>query len=326
MWKNKFLGGVSFLPLMDKDAEGANGGGDQKTAEQLAQAERDAINVEVSTAKNGDNPGNDTDGGDDGDNADDEQDNEGDGESDGSEEESAEAEGEEETDEQKKERIAREKEERRQSRVQRRIDRLTADAKAAKDEAEALRRQLAETPKEGLSEEDVERRAQELADKKLKDKEAERIAAKFEDDKDTLLKAATKADKEFVENINDAAQEIGLIPSVMIGILSDLDNKNGGDVLAYLAKEDNWELYEEIISLPPVKMGVRLDRLSDKIKGEKQPKVATRPRSRAPEPITPISEGNRNTATTLTGKEDMETFARIRAVQSEAYYKRKNGL
>src|SRR5258708_26730524 len=68
-----------------------------------------------------------------------------------------------ETAEQKTARIVQEKEDRRQSRIQKRIDKLTATVGNKDTEIAELKKQLAEKPIEGLTEEEVERRANKKA-------------------------------------------------------------------------------------------------------------------------------------------------------------------
>src|ERR1700748_1252300 len=217
---------------------------------------------------------------------------------------------------------AAEKEARRAARVEKRINKLTAQAKAAEDEVARLRAQLAEKPVEGLTEEEVDRRATDKALSLAKQKEIEAQQNAFDAKGDELSKAATKIDKDFNRKINAAAEECGLMPREMIEYLSDLDNKNGGDVIAHIANDV--DLYDEIISLTPRKLAVRLEKLSEELKAK--PK-ATRtngkpPRERpsAPPPSEPIPEGNTHRGNTLpkTPTQNMDEYARIRALQVEA--------
>src|ERR1700743_2074264 len=100
-----------------------------------------------------------------------------------------------ETAEQKTARIAQEKEDRRQNRIQKRIDKLTATIGNKDNEIAELRKQLAEKPKEGLSEEEVERRAAEKAAALAAAQESDRQQKAFAKTADTLLKSASKVDK-----------------------------------------------------------------------------------------------------------------------------------
>ena len=54
------------------------------------------------------------------------------------------------------------------------------------------------------------------------------------------------------------------MPKYMVEILSDLDNKNGAEILARLA--DDEDLYEEICTLSERRMTKRLDRMSEELK------------------------------------------------------------
>ena len=162
--RNRLLGTSAILMAPDNE-----GGAAPLTPEQ----EREVINVEVGTdktkeANKDNNEEND-------DNKDDNENNE----ADEDDEEKDDEEKTEETEEEKAERVAREKEEkeakriRKEERQQRKWDRLAAERNAALEEAERLRKQIAENNPDGLTEEEVERRAEEKANKKLQEKEAE---------------------------------------------------------------------------------------------------------------------------------------------------------
>lgn len=230
----------------------------------------------------------------------------------GEEDETAEAE----TDEERK---SREKRERAESRKERRIDKLTKERNELQQELEALRKQREEQPVEGLTEEEVERRAEALAQQRL----AERALA---NDSNKLLKQAQKTDERFDDNVADMAEELGNIPQNMIYILAnELDHDNGGEVLAYLAS--NIDEAEDVYKLAnnPVKMALKLNKISDTLKTKPSRKEA-KPRSNAPAPIRPVTENGRPAVGALTGKEDMETFMRVRNAQAEAYRKQKGGF
>lgn len=180
---------------------------------------------------------------------------------------------EDETEEQKKEREAKEKEaakaQRKQDRTQRRIDRLVAEKKAAEAENARLKEQLAANPDQKLTAEEVEARAEALATKKAQDKELADLQAKFDADCEVLAKAATKVDKQFDDKINELAEDLGRIPSFMIGVLADMDN--GGEVLAHIANDD--ELAEDIWKARPTKMTKLLVEISTKLAdAKKKPK------------------------------------------------------
>lgn len=256
-----------------------------------------------------------------------------------SEEENEEEEGEEEeeensppeneTEEQKQDRLAKEKEEkeaakakRKEDRVQRRIDKAVAAQKEAETELAKLRAQLQEKPVEGLTEEEVERRAQLKADEAVKTKEAERIRKDFEKKCDDLQAGAIKVNKEFDKNVNEMASEIGAIPEPIIYILSDLDNANGAEVLEYLAKPDNIDEMEEIYKMSVHKATTKLVRLSDKLKDAK--KAPPRKQSAVPPPVNPIAEnGRRNDTMPKNPTQNMDEFIRIRNKQIDERRKAK---
>jgi len=232
-----------------------------------------------------------------------------------------------ETDEQKQERLAKEKEDKRQARMQRRIDKLTAEKKFTEAELAKLQKQIAEKPVEGLTEEEVQRRAEKLAADIVKQREQTNLQDQFQKDCDKLQAAAVKVDKEFNSKIAVVAQEVAPIPAVMIGILNDLDNENGGAVLTYLA--NNVDEYEgmfrtvngDLIALSEGKMTAKLIRISDKLKAEEAARKAKKKPSALPEPITPVNEGrDARTANVLPSKptENMDDYVRIRNEQEMA--------
>ena len=202
------------------------------------------------------------------------------------EEEKEEEEKKEETEEEKKEREDKEKIEakaqRKQDRMQRRIDKAVADRNTAQEEIARLKAQLEANPEQKLTAEEVEALAEAKAAKKVAEKEQAALQANFEKDCDTLQKAATKIDKDFNDKINELAEDIGPIPSFMIGILSDLDN--GGEVLAHIASDD--ELAEDIWKAKPAKMTRLIVEISNKLADAAKPKK--KQISRVPDPGTPV--------------------------------------
>ena len=277
-----------------------------------AQKQRDSIEVSDSTDKK-DNIGSDNkdadDDNDDNDNDNDEDENEDDDEADENKEKNK---NEEETDEQKSARIAKEKEDRREARVQKRIDKAVAAQRAAEARAEAAEAKLKEQPIEGLTEEEVQRRADALAATKLAEKQAQDNKKKFEDTCDNLEAVAIKTDKEFSRKVVEMTTEIGPIPAPIIEILAELDNENGGEVLAYLA--NNIDEAEDLFELKSNerKLTAKLVRISDKVKeASKKPK---RERSNLPAPIEPVGN-SRQESTRITGKETQEEFNAKRAKQ-----------
>lgn len=225
-----------------------------------------------------------------------------------------------ETDEEKQARLAQQKEERRQARIQKRIDKLVAENKNSKAEIDKLKKQLEERPVEGLTEEEVERRADEKAAKKLKDLEAERESKQFEKMADKLIKSASKIDKEFEKKINEVAQETEvLMQPFMIEMLSE-DYDNGNEILALMANDA--DLYEEICTMSERKMIRRFDKMSAELKAKNKNRTP-REKERLPDPIVPIGDGTNNRGNQLPSKptQNMEEFVRIRAQQSEAFRK-----
>lgn len=276
----------------------------------VAKEQRDAIKVEVAEGKQADplNP----------DIVEEEEEEEEDKEED-DEEKDKEEDKENETAEEKANRVVKEKEERKDARMQKRIDKLTASNVNAANEIAALKKQIAEKPVEGLTEEEVNRRAAVKAEELSAAKEADRLQKEFEKSADTLIKSANKVDKDFEKKINEVAKETDiLMPKYMVEILSDLDNENGHEILAQLANDE--DLYEEICVLSERKMTQRLIRMSDKLKEEKKNKPQQREReNRLPNPIEPINDGTNNRGNSLPAKptENMEDFVRIRAEQDK---------
>jgi hypothetical protein len=283
----------------------------EKTPAQIAQAQRESIQVissDPDEKKEGEN--DDTTQEDSEDNGDADDDDKGENKDDDDKDDK-----ENETDEQKQARLAQEKEERKQARQQRKWDRLAAEKTAAENRVKELEAQLKEQPKEGLTEEEVERRAKEKAEKALREKEALDIEADFDKRNETIYNAAVKHDKEFDKNIQDLVQEVGLIPRPMVYVLSDLDHKNGHEVMTYLANPDNIEEAEEIFKMTPHKMALKLVRLSDKLQAEKKP--PPKKPSAAPNPVERVTEGNNRQRNVLPANptKDIEDFVRIRNQQ-----------
>lgn len=274
-----------------------------------AQKERDSIKVTESVTKEADTNENEKteEQKEQEDDSDSDEDNEDDKEDD-------EDKSNEETDDEKAIRVAKEKEDRKQERMQKRINRITAEKEAFKAEVDKLTKALAAKPKEGVTEEDIERLAEEKATKKLNEQRANTVQKEFEKNCDVLEKAALKINKDFADNVQEMVEEIGKpIPALMINVMAELDNENGGAVLNYLA--NNIDEAEELYDLSERKLTQKLIRISDKLKAEEKP---LKKKSSVPEPLKPLSEGNSGVLNKpLTGKEDMETFVRIRAKQVE---------
>lgn len=312
IFRNRFLNTASFLlapPDMPNEIE------DNRSE---AQKQRDAIEISDSTDEKNDKDGSsssDENKEDDEENDDDEEENEDeddDEENKNEDENKKEDENKEETDEEKTARLAQEKADRQERRVQRRIDKAIAAQKAAEARAEAAEARLKEQPVEGLTEEEVQRRAAELAATKLAEQQAKDAKKKFEDTCDSLESVAIKTDKDFSKKIVEVTSELGPIPAPIIEVLGDLEHGNGGQVLAYLA--DNIDEAEDLYELRdnPRKLDRALSKISDKLKeAEKKPR---RERSAVPPPIEPVGN-SRQESTRITGKETQEEFNAKRAKQ-----------
>lgn len=184
-------------------------------------------------------------------------------------------EGEEETEEAKaKAAETTDKDKRKQDRVQKRIDKLSAETKAAKEALRLATEKLAALEadnKDGLmTKDEMQVEAKKLADQEIAQRDFVNACNKLADD-------AAKIDKTFDTKIKAVAEEAGPIPSVMIGILNDLDN--GGSILNHLASDI--DEYERVISLPPTKMALELAKLSTKLTKQKP---GPKPISKMPPP------------------------------------------
>lgn len=205
------------------------------------------------------------------------------------------------------------------ARIQKRIDKEVAKRKAVEAENADLKRKLAAKPDDEkvLTEDDVERLSEEKANQKA-------INRQFVNDCNTLADAAGEIDKDFDKKIEVMKEEIGPIPGVLIGVLTDVDN--GGEVLAYLV--NNLDEMEDINALSPTKMGLKIGKLSDRLaaeKKEKEKKGKIKEISKVPEPPNALGgkEPTNNASTTLTGKEEMPDFIRKRNAQIEQRRKEK---
>jgi hypothetical protein len=311
MFKN-LMNGVSLSAMMLRDTD--SNGSDPKAAlrEQLAKGNipaKDANSGEQNADNGSDNESGDEAGEEDGDDDDESEEGE-----EGEEDDNKVTPPEDETEEQKKEREAKEKEaakaQRKQDRTQRRIDRLVAEKKAAEAEVTRLKEQLAANPDQKLTAEEIEAQAEAKAAKKMADKELADLQAKFEADCDALAKVANKVDKQFDEKINELAEDIGPIPSFMIGVLADMDN--GGEVLAYVANDD--ELAK------PAKMTKLLVEISTKLtEAKKKPKKQI---SKVEAPGEPV-KGSRVVSSQLTEADTKNMDAYVAKRQKMMMEKRK---
>lgn len=208
------------------------------------------------------------------------------------------------------------KTDREKDKFQKRIDREVAKRKDLERQLKEANAKLAADPdKENvLTEEEVEKRAEEKAT-------AKQLRREFEQASDRLFKAAVKNDKEFQTKINALADDIGFIPSHMIGILDDLDN--GGDVLVYFT--GNPDEAQEIYEMSPAKAAVKLAKLSTKLETAAKPKP--KEISKVPDPAETIRGGNKSPdVLPKNPTQNMADFVRIRAKQVEERRKQKMGL
>jgi len=202
---------------------------------------------------------------------------------------------------------------RKEDRVQKRFNELTAAKATAEAEVARLKAQLEADPEKKLTEEEIETRAEAKAAQKQAAKDLAEMQTKFKAACDKLQADARKIDKDFDDKINDIATDVGPIPSFMIGVLEDLDN--GGEVLAFIANDD--ELAERIYSLKtkPAKMTKELVEISNKLEAEKRkPKKQI---SKVPDPVTPVKGGRANNSLTITEADtkDIDTYVRKRQAQ-----------
>lgn len=291
-------GSLKSLMLFEKDADGNEIIIDPKVAlrEQIAKGNLPAGEVIVEKEENKEED------------KDDDEEDEG--------EEKEEDKEEELTPEQIKEKEANEKvaakAQRKQDRMQRRIDDAIGKQKAAEAETARLKAQIEANPDLKLTAEEVQTRAEAIANKKIQEKEIADIQAQFDKDCDSLQKDARKIDKEFDDKIGDIAEQFGPIPSFMIGVLSDFEN--GGEVLAKIASDE--DLAEEIYDLKskPAKMTRKLVELSNElIAAKKKPKKEI---SRVEAGVEPVKAA-RTVSTTITESDtkNMDNYVAKRQAQ-----------
>lgn len=208
------------------------------------------------------------------------------------------------------------KTDREKDKFQKRIDREVAKRKDLERQLKEANAKLAADPdkENALTEEEVEKRAEEKAT-------AKQLRREFEQASDRLFKAAVKTDKEFQTKINALADDIGFIPSHMIGILDDLDN--GGDILVYFT--GNADEAQEIYEMSPAKAAVKLAKLSAKLETAAKPKP--KEISKVPDPAETIKGGNKSPdVLPKNPTADMANFVRVRQRQAEERRKAKMGL
>lgn len=205
--------------------------------------------------------------------------------------------------------------ERKIERLQKRVGKTAGERDAIKKEKAELQAALAAKIEEGqqpLTEEEVNRRARELANQELS-------AIEFKNAEKKLITEATKVDKNFMSKINDLAEEVAPLPAFFVGALDDLDN--GGEVLNYLT--DNHDEYEDLLGrTTPTKVIKGLVEISNKLLEAKKPKP--KKISNAPEPPK-APGGNRKSPDTLPHDptKNMEEFIRVRELQEKARRERR---
>ena len=204
-------------------------------------------------------------------------------------------------------------------RLKKRVDKTTAERGETAKKLAAAEAALAAKPdaEKVLTEEEVERRSE----AKATQKDLER---KFTNDCNRLYEQATKIDKEFKAKVDAMAEDVGLIPGSLIGVLAELDN--GGEVLSYLT--NNIDVAEEMYALSnrPATLGIKLGKLADKLaEASKKPVKAV---SKVPNPLTPPGSNRAPSSTAvITGKESMDEFVRKRnAQEAQKQEDRRRGL
>lgn len=233
-------------------------------------------------------------------------------------------EGDENSEEEKKELTAEQKEierlKKQLDRAQRRIGKTSAERDTNKKKVAELQAALDKKIEEGeqpLTEEEVERRAELKAEKKVTE-------TQFDNMQKSLISDAKKLDPKFMEKIGELAADVAPLPGFMIPALANLDHENGGAVLNYLT--DNPDEYETILaSDDATKMLTKLIRISDKLHEASKPKP--KKISKTPDPAKPL-KGNQSSPSVLPSDptKDMDKFVRVRAQQAEAHRKKKLGL
>ncbi len=207
------------------------------------------------------------------------------------------------------------------TRLEKRIQKEREKNKDLRDRLAAAEKQLADKP-EGertYTEEEVEQRAEQRAIQKTIEKE-------FQSSVKRIADSCQKIDKNFSEKVTAMVEDVtgtgSALPSMMVGILDDMPD-HGGPVLMHLA--NNIEEYEEIYTLSPARMALKLKEISDNII-QKERKTKTKEISKVPEP----KDGVRGKGTTpeqkATEKDDMATFIAKRNREAENHRRQKAGL
>jgi hypothetical protein len=195
-------------------------------------------------------------------------------------------------------------------RAQRRAGKTAAERDENKKLVKELKTQLDAKVAEGtqpLTEDEVNRRAKEIAATEL-------TAREFNKAQEKLIDEATAIDKNFMAKVRELAADVAPLPEFFIGALDDIDN--GGAVLNYLT--DNPDEYEDLLKAnSPMKVMKGLVKISDKLIEAAKPKV--KKVSQAPEPAKGL-KGNTRSPNVLPAKptENMAECVRVRAMQEKA--------
>jgi hypothetical protein len=208
--------------------------------------------------------------------------------------------------------VAEAKAARKDARIQKRIDTAVAAQKKAEAEVVALKAQLEANPDQKLTEAEVIARAEAIANEKITQANMERLQLEFNKTCDKLQEDAIKLDKEFTPKVVAMTNELGPIPSRIIGILADIEN--GAEVLSLMANDidEAEKLYD--LKDKPEKLTIAIVRMADKLAEAKKPKV--KPLSKVPNQGEQIKPSRVN-SNTITGKESTEDYIRKRVAQRE---------
>jgi hypothetical protein len=229
----------------------------------------------------------------------------------------------EETAEQKATRETVEKAQRKDARIQKRIDKAVAAQRTAEAETEKWKKLAEAKPAdEKLTEAEVQARAEAIANEKVAAANVTRRQEEFNNACDKLQEAGTKIDKQFTPKAIAMAEELGAIPSRVIGILSDLDN--GAEVLKFMV--DDIDEAEKIYDLKdrPERLAIALVRISDKLIAAKKP--SPKQISKVPDPDDKPVKGNRVNGSTIITEADtknMDSYVKKRAAQREQQRKER---
>lgn len=165
-------------------------------------------------------------------------------------------------------------------RMQRRIDRKHADAARARAENAVLKQQLDELrgkPKDDQEapKEDVNQRAEQIAEARLYAQSAESIVSKGKTAQKDFLPALT----DLAAEVGDFVQPNGLPSKFMRAVLDVSEAPH--ELLYHLGK--NPDLAADLVGLPVTKLAAKLDRIERDLKDKATPKSSS-----APKPLDPV--------------------------------------